>query len=75
MSLCQVDLLQMCRGKLAEEALRRDPQLCIIVGHSNLLETLVTSLTNSTDIFRAKRNAKCSGPSRLEKAKKEKRTH
>lgn len=47
MSLCQVDLLRMCRAKLAEEASRRDPQLCIVVRHFNLLETLTTNLIDT----------------------------
>lgn len=46
MSICQVGLLHLCRAKLAKEAAQRDPRLGVVVGHSNLLDSLISSFAD-----------------------------
>lgn len=44
MSICQLELLLMCRAKLAKEASSRNPHLSVIVGHANLLAALISGI-------------------------------
>lgn len=44
--ICQVDLLHLCRAKLAKEAAQRDPRLSVVVRHSNLLDALISDLAD-----------------------------
>jgi hypothetical protein len=46
MSARQVRLLHLCRAKLRKEAAQRDPRLDVVVGHSNLLDTLISNFAD-----------------------------